>query len=112
MEIEPELERKQPEPSFKKDDGMMYEFSVTCQEQPIQPALTISEAAEPPETEYHKHPSMRELARKFNHSTYTIWKELHSHNDDIDTLGYCQKCKRVNGSLVTTKLDLGKDRRR
>jgi len=115
---QPEPERKQPQPSFKKDEGIVYEFSLTYPSQTVEPVLKVKEPEDLAETEQdnepreYRRPSMQQMAKAFHLSPATVWKELHFHNDEIDRIGYCSKCRRAdpNSPHVMRKMDFSRRR--
>lgn len=48
--------------------------------------------------------SFNKLAVKCERSTATVFKAVLYHNQDIDTKGFCEKCKRMNGKLQNVKV--------
>lgn len=49
--------------------------------------------------------SMGKLAKKLNRSSATILAQIQSHNEGIDKLGYCIKCRRMKGKHETEKTE-------
>jgi predicted DNA-binding protein YlxM (UPF0122 family) len=44
-----------------------------------------------------EHLSMGKLAKQLNRSGATIYSKIHTYNEGIDKLGYCQECRRLKG---------------
>ena len=49
--------------------------------------------------------SMKQIAQKLDRSAATIHAQIHAHNQSIERLGYCMKCKRVKGEHANQKID-------
>jgi IS30 family transposase len=48
--------------------------------------------------------SIEKIAKLKGRSTRTIWNEIKKHNESIDRLGYCERCRRVKSPLQYQKV--------
>lgn len=55
-------------------------------------------------SEYAKVRSMHKVAKRFSRSPATVGQHIRQHDDEVGTLGYCSRCRRVRGEFEKTPL--------